>query len=265
MPSQHHAACVDAGVGGCVKDDILVWDAEVTPNIGCFWTTGRKLTILPAAIVKERQMCVIGYRWLGQKQQARTLTWGKDADEKTMVRKAIALLDRARFSVAHNGDRFDLRWLRGRAMFYRIPMSPHYVTVDTLTVMRRLAYLNSHRLDYLGEYFGIGRKIKTNYDLWKRIAIDNHQPSLRLMATYCRQDVNLLARFYEEFRSYFPATGSIARDIACCPYCDSKRTRIHDRRTTAAGHKKVQLRCMDCGQFHTVASSRFERAKSDAA
>lgn len=256
---------MDAGVWGRVINDVLVWDAEVTPNIGCFWTTGRKLTILPEAIVKERQMCVIGYRWLSDKK-ARTITWGKDADEKEMVRKAVALLDRARFSIAHNGDRFDVRWLRGRAMFYRVPMAPYYCTVDTLKIMQRLAYLNSHKLDYLGEFFGIGRKIKTSYDLWKRIALGNHQPSLKLMATYCRQDVDLLTKFYLEFRSYFPAPPvSIARNISYCPNCDSDNTIVSKHRRSAAGHDKTQFQCRDCGQYHTVASKRFEKAKRDAA
>jgi hypothetical protein len=247
-----------------LSDDILVWDAEVTPNIGCFWTAGRKINILPDAILHERQMCVIGYRWLSDKK-ARTLTWGKDADEESMIRTAIDLLDRARFSVAHNGDRFDLRWLRGRAMYYRIPMSPHYVTVDTLKIMQRLAYLNSHRLDYLGEYFGIGRKIRTSYSLWKRIADENHQPSLREMATYCRQDVDLLTEFYEEFRPWFPAPpNSIADNAGECPYCGSARVIINKQRRTAAGHDKVQFQCRDCGQYHTVAKGRYDKARAQA-
>ena len=248
-----------------MSDDILVWDAEVTPNIGCFWTAGRKIMILPDAILHERQMCVIGYRWLGQKK-SHALTWGKDADEESMVRKAVALLDKARFSIAHNGDRFDVRWLRGRAMFYRIPMAPHYVTVDTLKIMQRLAYLNSHRLDYLGEYFGIGRKIKTAYSLWKRIADGNHQPSLRLMATYCLQDVDLLTEFYLEFRPWFPAPpNSVANSASECPNCGGSRVIVNKHRRTAAGHDKVQFVCRDCGQYHTVAKTRYDKAKRDAA
>jgi DNA polymerase elongation subunit (family B) len=248
-----------------VSDDVLVWDAEVTPNIVYTWATGRKITILPESIKKERQMCVIGYRWLGQKQ-TRTLTWGKDADEKSMVREAIVLLNRARFSIAHNGDRFDLRWLRGRAMYYRLPMAPHYSTVDTLKIMQRLAYLNSHKLDYLGKYFKIGQKIKTSYDLWTRIADTNHQPSLKEMARYCRQDVDLLMEFYLEFRPWFPAPpNSIARQISDCPYCGGSQTIVNKQRRTAAGHDKVQFVCRDCGQYHTVAKGRYDKAKSKAA
>jgi DNA polymerase elongation subunit (family B) len=247
-----------------LSDDILVADFETTPNIGMFWRAGRKQTILPQSILKERQICVTGYRWLKDKK-ARTLTWGKDADEETMVRDAVALFDRARFIIMHNGDRFDLRWLRGRAMYYRIPMAPRYCTVDTLKIMQRMAYLNSHRLDYLGEYFGIGRKISTSYELWVKIVTKNHQPSLREMARYCRQDVDLLTEFYLEFHPWFPAPpNSVAAGVSGCPHCGSDRTVIRKEYRTTAGHDRVHIICRDCRHPHTVAKGRYEKARAQA-
>jgi len=247
-----------------VNDDILVWDAETTPNIGFFWRAGFKITILPQAIIKERQICVIGYKWLGD-EKARSFTWGKDADEESLVRKAVALLDRARYSVAHFGDSFDQPWLRSRAMYYGIPMAPHYVTVDTKKLFSRYTYMNSNKLDYLGQYFDLGRKISTSYSLWARITSENHQPSLREMARYCRQDVDMLSDLWEYARPWFPAPDSIARDIAHCPHCGGANTIISKQRRTAAGHDKLQFQCRDCGQYHTVAKGRFDKAKRDGA
>jgi len=238
---------MDAGARGHVGERILVADFETTPNVGLFWRAGRKQTILPQSILKERQICVTGYRWIGD-AKARSLTWGKDGDEESMVRKAIDLFDQALFIVMHNGDRFDLRWLRGRAMYYRIPMAPYSCPVDPLKVMQRLAYLNSHRLDYLGEFFGMGRKIETSYKLWVKIVTENHQPSLREMARYCRQDVDLLTDFYLEFRSWFPAPPNrTTRNPAFCPHCGSSQTIVNKHRITAAGHDKVQFVCRGCG------------------
>ena len=248
-----------------MSDDILVWDIETTPNVGLFWRAGFKQTILPQSILKERQICVVGYKWLDQ-GKARTYTWGKDADEETLVRKTVALLERARYSCAHFGDSFDLPWLRSRAMKYGIPMSPHYVTVDTKKLFSRYTYMNSNKLDYLGQYFALGEKIHTSYDLWVRITMENHQPSLREMARYCRQDVDLLTALWEYSRPWFPAPpNSIARGIAHCPNCDSSQTIVNKHRRTAAGYDKVQFVCRDCGQYHTVAKSRFDKAKRDAA
>jgi DNA polymerase elongation subunit (family B) len=244
-----------------LSDDVLVWDIETTPNIGLFWRTGYKITILPQSVLKERQICVVGYKWLSG-GKARTYTWGKDADEETLVRRTVALLDRARYSIAHFGDSFDHPWLRARAMKYGIPMAPHYVTVDTKKLFSRYTYMNSNKLDDLGQYFALGEKIKTSYSLWVKIVTENHQPSLREMATYCRGDVDLLARLWEYARPWFPAPDSIARTIARCPHCGSSQTIINKQRRTAAGHDKVQFQCRDCGQYHTVAKGRYDKAKS---
>jgi DNA polymerase elongation subunit (family B) len=247
-----------------VSDDVLVWDIETTPNIGLFWRTGYKQTILPQSILKERQICVVGYKWLSG-GKARTYTWGEDADEETLVRKTVALLDRSRYSCAHHGDSFDQPWLRARAMKYGIPMAPHYVTVDTRKLFARYTYMNSNKLDDLGQYFSLGEKIQTSYSLWVKIVTENHQPSLREMARYCRQDVDLLAALWEYARPWFPPPDSIARNIARCPHCSGSRTIICKERRTAAGHDKIQFQCKDCGQYHTVAKGRYDKAKSKAA
>ena len=248
-----------------MDDDILVWDVETTPNIGLFWRTGYKETILPQSILKERQICVVGYKWLSG-GKARSYTWGKDADEETLVRKTVALLDRARFSIAHYGDSFDQPWLRARAMKYGIPMAPHYVTVDTKKLFSRYTYMNSNKLDYLGQYFSLGEKIKTSYSLWIKIVTENHQPSLREMARYCRGDVDLLTELWRYSRPWFPAPPvSIARQISDCPYCASEHTIVNHRRNTAALGERLQFRCVDCGQCHTVAARKYDKAKSQTA
>jgi hypothetical protein len=138
-------------------------------------------------------------------------------------------------------------------------MWPHYVTVDTLKVIKRLAYLNSNKLDYLGEYFGLGRKEKVDYQLWKDVVADR-PGALDRMVRYNRRDVRMLADLYELIQPYMTAPNSVARTVADCPHCGSEHTIIRLRRKTAAGHSRIQLQCRDCGQYFTVAESRLIRA-----
>ncbi len=246
-----------------MADDILVWDIETTPNIGTFWRPGFKLTVPWANISTERQICVIGYKWLSQKR-VHSLCW-EDQDDAAIVEQFVPILESARFSVAHNGRAFDEKWLRGRAMFHGIPMAPYHVMADTYLQFKRHTLLNSNALDYLGEYFNLGRKIQTSYALWQRIMLEDHQPSLQKMARYCRQDVQLLADLYELSRRYFPAPDSIAESIVACPFCASRHVIESKRRNTAALGKRLQLHCVDCGQYHTVAAGRYDKAKREAA
>ena len=248
-----------------MSDDILVWDLEVTPNVGLFWSAGYKITIPPHCIVKERQICCIGYRWLHQKRTY-CINWEGETDAYA-IEKFLPILHSARFSVAHNGRGFDERWLRGRAMKHRIPMSPDVQMYDTLQKFKKFTYLNSNKLDYIGAYLDLGRKIQTSYDLWTNITLYDHQASLKEMARYCRRDVDLLADVFEYSRSYFPAVDSIAPSILHCPYCGQETLAEHKRRLTVQRGQRVQLQCTrpKCAQYHTVSAGKYDKAKSRAA
>ncbi len=243
-----------------MDEDIVVWDIETSPNIGLFWSAGYKLTIPPENIIRERAIVCISWLVLG-KPKVHSLTWDEKQNDKAMIKAFIQRLNSCRFNVAHNGLKFDLRWLRGRAMMHQLPMWPHYVTVDTLRVVKRLAYLNSNKLDYLGEYFGLGRKQHVGFDLWKRVLLDNDPASLKKMVRYNRQDVKLLAAVYERIRKYAQSVDSVGNDISACPNCASYNTYVSKTRRTAAGSDKVQFQCKDCGQYHTTSTRRYDKAK----
>ncbi len=229
-----------------------------------FWSSGYKLTIPPENIVKERAIVCICWMVLGHKK-VHSLTWDENQCDKAMVAEFIGVLDGCRYSVAHNGDRFDLRWLRGRAMKHGLPMFPNYTTVDTLKVIKRLAYLNSNKLDYLGEYFGLGRKHKVGFDLWRQVLLDNDEASLRTMVRYCKRDVVLLKDVYEKVRKYASPPDSITGNVLECPSCKGARMRVHGRGITKAGSPRIVLRCRDCQVCHTVSGNKFDKAKRDAA
>ncbi len=239
---------------------VLCYDIEVSPNIALCWSAGYKLTIPPENIVKERAIICIAWMTVGQKK-VHSLTWDENQCDKAMIGEFVSEhLNKARVICGHNADKFDLRWIRGRAIKHGIPMQPHYVSVDTLKQAKRLAYFNSNKLDYLGDFLGYGRKRKVGFDLWRRVLIDNDEDSLRQMVRYCRRDVVLLRDVYLRLQPFASAPDSIARDIFACPNCASERTTIQKRRRTAAGHDKVQFQCKDCGQYHTVAAKRYEKA-----
>ncbi len=229
-----------------------------------FWSSGYKLTIPPENIVKERAIICVSWLVFGQKK-VHTLTWDAKQNDRELIAEFIEVLNGCRFSIAHNGDRFDMPWLRSRAMKHGLPMWPKYVTVDTLKAVRRLAYMNSNRLDYLGEFFGLGRKQKVGFDLWRRVLLDNDEASLAEMVRYNKQDVRLLSDVYEKLRQYAPSPDSISGSVLECPHCASSDMRIKDRRLTAAGSERICLQCNGCGQYHTVAGSRYDKAKRDAA
>lgn len=131
-------------------------------------------------------------------------------------------LEDADVLIGHNSDRFDLPWINTRLVFHGLPPLPQIKTVDTLKIARSRFRFSSNRLDYLGQYLGVGRKIKTEYDLWKQVLAGDAQ-ALTKMVRYNKQDVLLLEKVYKRLRPFATTHPNLrlmdASSITKCPRC----------------------------------------------
>lgn len=187
-----------------VKDKtarILIYDLETSPNQGWFWRAGYKQNIMPNQITKERAIICVSYKWLGE-DEVYNLTWDKNQDDKFLIEQFIEVLNEADLIVAHNGDNFDLKWLKTRALIHRLhyKMLPNYKQFDTLKVAKAKLYLNSNRLDYISKVLGFEGKIQTTPDLWNKVVILNDREALVPMLEYCDEDVRQLEKVYKELQ-----------------------------------------------------------------
>jgi DNA polymerase elongation subunit (family B) len=234
----------------------LFFDIETSPNIGVFWNPGHNLTLTYDNIVEERRVICVAYKWEDSKQ-THCITWDEHQCDKSLLEKFIPILHKSDEAVTHGGDRFDIIWLRTRCLFHGIEMSPHITSIDTLKESREKFRFNSNKLDYIARFLGLGEKIPTQFRLWKKVLLDNNRTALREMSRYCKQDVVLLEQIWNRLNPYLPPKTNRARLLNQCPECGSSNTHISKYRTTAAGYKKVQFQCQDCGKFHTIAASRY--------
>lgn len=231
----------------------LYFDIETSPNIGFFWQSGYKLNIGYQNILKERSIICICYKWEGDKE-VHGLTWDKKQDDKKMLQDFIKIVDSADELVGHNGDKFDLAWIRTRCLFHGIQMFPNYVTIDTLKVARSKFKFNSNRLNYIADFLGIGQKIKTDFDLWKDIALKNDQKAMDKMVKYCKMDVVLLEKVHQHLSTHMAHKTHygvrFGEDRGSCPNCGSDELIKHASRVLASGTKKIVYRCNTCNHYH---------------
>jgi DNA polymerase elongation subunit (family B) len=232
----------------------LFFDIETSPNIGLFWEAGYKKNIDYSNIIKERAIICICYKWEDEKE-VYSLQWDSKQSDKAMLLKFIEVANVANELVGHNGDKFDLAWIRTRCLFHGIEMFPRYVTIDTLKVARSKFKFNSNRLNYIADYLGIGQKIKTEFSMWRAIVLDNNKKSMEAMVKYCKKDVVLLEKVFKHLRGHMePKThyGVLyGHDRGSCPECGSDDLRRMVRRTTATGLAKIQYQCNTCNKYHT--------------
>lgn len=234
----------------------LFFDIETSMNKGYFFNAGYKQTIPYQNIEKERAIICICYKWEG-KSKVHYLSWGKNWNDKKMMRDFIKVLEEADEIVGHNGDRFDLAFIRTRAIYHRLEVTPFLKTIDTLKIARRLFRFNSNRLDYLAKFLGYGGKIKTESGLWFDV-MNDVDGSLDKMIRYCKGDVRLLEWVFTELKRYTPAKTHYGRKKSDCPECGSERTIIKCYCKSAAGVVKVDLKCRDCGRMHRVPESAIK-------
>lgn len=232
----------------------LYFDIETSPNIGFFWQSGYKLNIGYQNILKERSIICICYKWEGDKE-VHGLTWDKKQNDKKMLQDFIKVVDSADELVGHNGDKFDLAWIRTRCLFHGIQMFPKYTTIDTLKVARSKFKFNSNRLNYIADFLGIGQKIKTDFDLWKDIALKNDLKAMDKMVKYCKMDVILLEKVHQHLSTHIPAKTHygvrFGEDRGSCTNCGSDELIKHANRVLASGTKKIVYRCNTCNHYIT--------------
>lgn len=238
----------------------LFFDIETTPNIVLSWETGYNLTIPHDNIVKERAIICIGYKWAGENKVS-SLNWDKNQDDKLMLSSFIKVMNLADEVVTHNGDSFDIKWVRTRCIKHGIPMLPNPTSLDTFLLAKKGFRFNSNSLDYISTFLSIGKKKETTYKLWKDILLNNDKKSLQTMISYCKQDVILLENVWNKLNPYVLATSNFSNNSSHCPECSSCNTIVNKRRVTAAGYKKITFRCNDCGKYHTVAESKWIKGK----
>ena len=225
----------------------LYFDLETAPNIGFFWSAGHKLNIGYENIIKERAIICVCYKWEGDKK-VHSLTWDKNPSDKKLLQDFIKVANEADELVGHNGDAFDLPWIRTRCLYHQIDLFPNYTTIDTLKLARNKFRFNSNRLDYIGELLRCGRKIHTEPGLWLRV-LRGDKKAIQEMVKYNKQDVLLLEKVYNKLKVWVPS--SLNRNLfkdtdMCCPHCGGANTH---RRGTITTKTKVWQRylCNDCG------------------
>lgn len=229
---------------------IMFLDIETSPNVVFSWRTGFKLSIMPDNIIEERKIICACWKWADQKT-VYSAHWGREKqDDKELLIKLSKEIKKADVVIAHNGDRFDLKWINGRLLLNNLPPIGKVNSEDTLTMSRRAFNLNSHKLDYLGEVLGVGRKLDTGFSLWKNIILNKSQKALTKMVDYCKQDVVLLENVYNKLSPHVVHKVNKAilkgnsRYLAC-KACGSTNVQKNGTRITSVGRYQ-RYQCQKC-------------------
>jgi hypothetical protein len=228
----------------------LFYDIETSYYIVKAWSPGWGKTIHPSDIIHHPSVICVSYKWEGEDKVHR-ISWDNEQSDKELIEKFSKVLEKANQIVAHNGDRFDIKWLRMRAIHHGIEMNSKYQSIDTLKIAKAQFRFHSNKLDELGQFLGVGEKIKTDITLWDRVILNKEPEALEEMGKYCDQDVILLEKVFNKLKPYanpqFNYGKLYQNENWGCPECGNLKVHVSRCHTTAMGVRRYQMRCKTNG------------------
>lgn len=233
---------------------IVLWDVETAPLVVTSWGLFKPY-LSHDNILEDSSLICAAWKTYGEKEistaEVKISAPRNDLAVVKALRKGIANAD---VLVAHNGDRFDLKVFNGRLAYHGLDPLPPIKTIDTLKVARRYFRFTSNRLDYLGAFLKLGRKLPTSYDLWLDILMTKNADALATMVKYNKQDVALLEKIYNRLRPFMVNhPNQRLCDGEVCPICGAEGSlqKRGFRMTRLARSQAYQ--CQSCGGWSTGA------------
>ena len=252
-----------------VSPRILILDIESAPKKAFVWGMWKQ-NIAPNQFISDWYMLTWSAKWLGEKEVYSDKLSNYDLyglyqeNDSKICESLHRLLDDADIVVAHNGDKFDIPSINTRFIDNNInPPSP-YKQVDTLKIAKRNFKFTSNRLDFIGNFLGLGGKIETGgMGLWIR-CLDGDLSAFEEMEEYNRRDVTLLEDVYLKLRPWdkqHPNVNvyeEVEKDRPKCPKCGSDH--IHFRgsyHTNVSAFQRFQ--CQGCGSWGRMRQNGIEK------
>ena len=203
---------------------IMYLDIETAPSLGWVWGKWETNVI---DFKSDWYVLSYAYKFAGQDKVTSVglddfAAYKRDKeDDKQLIKSLWKLIDKADIIIAHNGDGFDLPKINTRFLTHGLKPPTPYKTVDTLKIARKVFKFDSNKLDDLGRYLGVGRKLPhTGFHLWKG-CMSGDPAAWKLMKEYNGHDVELLEDVYEIMRPWHtghPNVNKFSANLAC-PKC----------------------------------------------
>ena len=208
---------------------VLFLDIETAPNLSWVWGKWEQNVI---DVHTHWYMLSFAWKWKdGGGVKCLALPdfpplYSKDKENDSELLKQLwFLLDGADVIIAHNADAFDIKKTTARFLYHKMKPPSPFKTIDTLKMARRYFRMDSNKLDDLGSYLRLGRKLPhTGKNLW--FGCMAGKPSAwKMMKRYNRHDVALLEAVYERLKPWaanHPDLGIYAsQPRPACPTCQS--------------------------------------------
>jgi DNA polymerase elongation subunit (family B)/predicted RNA-binding Zn-ribbon protein involved in translation (DUF1610 family) len=223
--------------------NIVYFDLETTPMLGYAWQMW-KTNLL--SIEKNSGLICFAYK---ENDGATKVLSTRTHTEKQMVKTLWELFDKADVLCAQNGDNFDIKVANKLFIKHKLKPPSPYKTIDTVKIARKYFRFDSNKLDYLAQFILGEGKLSTEMGLWFS-CMEGDVSSLKRMERYCKHDVNILYRVYQELKGWHtghPNFKVYNGTTHKCPVCGGETQRRGFMVTRVGRYQRYQ--CKGCGAW----------------
>lgn len=241
---------------------ILIIDIETAPNIAFVWRFFKE-NVGAKQVLEHTTIMSYAYKWLGDDTVHYYDT--QFAPEASILEPLMEVLDAADIVVAHNGNKFDLPTIQGRALVAGFKPPAPYKTVDTLLVSRYEFNFPSNSLEYLSTILGVSQKDShknfPGFELWSE-CLKGNPAAWEEMRLYNIQDVVTLEQIYLKMRPWMrrhPNVGVFSdKESPVCPKCGGSHIQWRGFAHTNVG-RFHRFQCNDCGGWGRTRHSVYPK------
>jgi len=225
------------------------------------WRTGKQY-VGAHQIVEGTKIISAHWGWEGS-DEVFNVDWGlKKQCDKKLLKVLIKEMEKADEIIYHNGDRFDLKWVRSRAMFHGLEMLPSYKSIDTYKIAKSYLNLPSYSLKEICKYYGLTSKLDSNgAQTWYDVQFNKSQEALDHLLYYGDGDITSLKEVFYKFNPYIKRSTHYSvlsgGDKWECPECTSNQVKVHGNFYTAMGTQQKRMKCKSCGITYKISMKSF--------
>jgi hypothetical protein len=219
-------------------------DIEVSPALAAIWRPGYNISVPHNAVLQEGQIITAAWQFNNSKTEGMMFDFKSD---KKIVATIIDVMAEADQIIGQNHRRFDLKWIRTRALKHGLSMPPRYKTVDTLTLFKKYFNFASNKQDYVSKFLTGDGKLRTDFQLWLDILVNKDQMSLDYMLKYNKKDVKDLYVIYNKIKPYIESEMHVGvlngHPKWTCATCGSYDVGHNKEYVTARGTIQHSMKC----------------------
>ena len=124
------------------------------------------------------------------------------SNDKDVVAAIVKELIEYDIWIAHNGNRFDVPFLRTRLAKWGLESLPAKKLIDPVFLARNKLKMSYNSLESLAKFLGVNSKTEVSGDQWLQAALDGSTKAMNYIVEHCIQDVLVLEKVVRSLKAY---------------------------------------------------------------